>query len=92
MTLKSADSVKENEGFFPVECFNSLDIPEMPPQDLNFKKGCHVILLCNLDSEKGLCNGTRLIVHDISPRILTVYRSSDPNKAFLPMPRIDLMS
>ena len=33
-----------------------------------------------------------MIVHDITPRILTVYRSSDPLKTLIPIPRIDLVS
>ncbi len=81
ITLKSADTVEENEGLLlPLEFINSLDVPGMPLHELQLKKGCPVILLRNLDPEKGLCNGTRLIVHAISPRVLTVYRSSDPEK------------
>ena len=59
VTLNSADSVEESEGFFPLEYIHSLDIPGMPPHELRLKKGCPVILLRNLDPEKGLCNGLR---------------------------------
>jgi ATP-dependent DNA helicase PIF1 len=90
--LRSADSIEDNEGFFPLEYVNTIDIPGMPPHLLKLKKGCPVILLRNLDPEKGLCNGTRLIVHSITQRILTVYRSADPSKTLIAIPRIDLLS
>lgn len=38
ITLRSADSIEESEGFFPLEYINSLDIPGMPPHELKLKK------------------------------------------------------
>ena len=34
----------------------------MPPHELNLKDGCTVMLLRNLNSKRGLCNGVRLKV------------------------------
>ena len=42
----------------------------MPPHELKLKKNSIVMLLRNLDSNKGLCNGTRLIVKQIYKHLL----------------------
>ena len=64
----SADSVMEGEdtnpNLFPVEFLNSLNLNGVPVHELKLKKGMPVILLRNLDTRKGLCNGTRLIVRE----------------------------
>ena len=55
---------------YPPEYLNNLDIPGLPPHRLRLKPFCPVILLRNLDPSVGLCNGTRLRVLRISPRVL----------------------
>lgn len=59
-----ADSATDkNQQFtFPLEYLNSIDTGSLPPHTLNLKIGCPIMLLRNLDSSSGLCNGTRLIV------------------------------
>ncbi|CAJ0951221.1 unnamed protein product, partial [Ranitomeya imitator] len=47
---------------YPMEFLNSLMPGGMPPHRLNLKVGAVVILLRNLNSIKGLCNGTRIVV------------------------------
>ena len=42
----------------------------MPPHKLNLKDGCTVMLLRNLNSKRGLCNGVRLIVLNIYNSVL----------------------
>ena len=44
------------------EFLNSLDPSDLPPHNLKLKVGCPIMLLRNLDTANGLCNGTRLIV------------------------------
>lgn len=93
ITLRSVDSVEEDQGFFPVEYLNSLDLLGLPPHELKLKPGDPLVLLRNLDPIRGLCNGTRLIAASISPRVLQVYRScSDPTRTLIVLPRIDLIS
>ena len=45
---------------YPTKFLNSLDLPGMPPHNLQLKVGSPVILLRNLNPPR-LCNGTRVI-------------------------------
>lgn len=51
---------------FPMEFLNTLTPQSYPPHELHLKKGAIVMLIRNLRINKGLCNGTRLIVKDMS--------------------------
>lgn len=66
----SADSViseDPNDAInFTTEFLNGLTPSGMPPHTLLLKKGTIVMLLRNLNPKKGLCNGTRLIVEELS--------------------------
>ena len=72
--VDSADSVIQDEDAFlvPVEFLNGLNPSGFPPHTLRLKIGAPVMLLRNLDSANGLSNGTRMIVHKITPRLLDV--------------------
>ena len=92
--FESADSVHAPEGesasFFPVEYLNSITASGLPPHNLLLKVGAPVILLRTLNSQKGLCNGTRLLIDSIHTRILkvTILNGSHAgNEAWIP--RID---
>ena len=39
----------------------------MPAHELKLKKGMPLMLLRNLSPIEGLCNGTRLILHEVMP-------------------------
>ena len=75
-TLLSADSVQTQDGAvndyqpYPVEYLNSLRASGLPLAKLTLKPGCPIMLLRNLDPSKGLCNGTRMILNQIRPRVL----------------------
>ena len=63
------DNEEEAENY-PLEFLNSITPTGMPPHKLNLKINCMVMLLRNLCSKKGLCNGVRLKVLDIHTSVL----------------------
>ena len=69
--LMSADSVTTDDGLaYPVEYLNSLNVSGLPLAKLALKPGCPLMLLRNIDPTNGLCNGTRMILLRIKPRVL----------------------
>ena len=65
----SADRVvcddEEEAANYPIEFLNSITPSGMPPHKLILKPGAIIMLLRNINLKKGLCNGTRLIVHHL---------------------------
>lgn len=76
----SVDSVVEEAGAddgtsglnMPLEFLRTLNPPGLPPGDLQLKLGCPLILLRNLCPARGLCNRTRMILVQMSQRVLKV--------------------
>lgn len=60
----------DHSDVYPVEFLNSLVLSGLPLAHLKLKQGCPLMLLRNLDPSIGLCNGTRLILTEIRPRVL----------------------
>ncbi|XP_075188624.1 uncharacterized protein LOC142288848 [Anomaloglossus baeobatrachus] len=92
---KSDDSIdvdnEDEREHYPVEFLNSVTPSGMPSHILQLKIGTIVMLLRNLNTKQGLCNGTRLIVtgmysHLIQARVIT---GSAKEKEVL-IPRIDI--
>jgi ATP-dependent DNA helicase PIF1 len=54
------------------EYLRSMRISGYPPGELKLKLGCLLILLRNLAPERGLCNGTRMMLRHMTDRILEV--------------------
>ena len=73
-TYYSIDKVVEDDGNeannFSLEFLHSLTPSGMPQHEIKLKIGCPINLLRNLDSNSGLCNGTRLIVRQLGPRVI----------------------
>jgi PIF1-like helicase len=63
---------EQHEQDIPVEFLHSLNASGLPLAYLKLKEGCPIVLLCNLDSKQGLCNGTRAIIIRMSHCILEV--------------------
>ena len=62
------DGVDSND--ITLEFLNSLWPSGLPPHKLVLKKNAIVILLRNIDPEKGFCNGTRLRVLEMGTNVL----------------------
>lgn len=61
-----------NVSLYPTEFLNTIEDATVPAHKLRLKIGCIVLLLRNLDTTRGLCNGTRLRVDGFYPRMLKV--------------------
>lgn len=76
----------------PLEFLRSLNLNTLPPGELKLKKGCPIILLRNLSSAQGLCNGTRLIVTQMSSRVIEArIIGGDHDGEIALIPRISLI-
>ena len=88
---KSIDSVDSEDpevvANYPTEFLNACSVSGIPPYQLKLKVGAVVILLKNIDSSRGLCNGTRLIVKELLPNFIVATIAAGKNKGstvFLP--------
>jgi hypothetical protein len=65
---------------FPAEYLNRLQPSGMPPHDLTLKVNAVVMLLRNLEPEKGLSNGTRLIIERLLPNAIVARIISESHR------------
>ncbi|OWZ02609.1 Helitron helicase [Phytophthora megakarya] len=66
---------------------NSLNVSGIPPHKIVLKVGTPIIMICNLNSDAGLCNGTRLGVVSQRARSIETTVMSGPakgNTVFIP--------
>jgi ATP-dependent exoDNAse (exonuclease V) alpha subunit len=63
------DSEQHNRDV-PLEFLHTLNAFSLPISELRLKEGCPVIILRNIDTKRGLCNGTRATVLQMTPRVL----------------------
>ena len=70
----SADSIarpdETNSNLFSVDYLNTLSIQGLPEHILKLKVGAAIMLTTNMDPKSGLCNGTRLRLDVLSPKVL----------------------
>ena len=88
-TLDTND--EEERQNYPTEFLNTLNLSGMPPHELKLK-GVVVMLLRNLNSNKGLCNGTRMTVTRLNDNVIeaTVLTGKAKDTTVF-IPRIDLI-
>jgi hypothetical protein len=60
----------EAEGAIACEALNKIDFAGFPSHELELRVGAPVVLLRNLNIDQGLCNGTRIVIEDISPKAI----------------------
>lgn len=76
---------------YPPEFLHELTPSGMPPHKLLLKKGVIIMLLRNLNSKKGLCNGSRLTILELGIHFLKAEIISECNRGDVVfLPRIDL--
>ncbi|KMQ86402.1 hypothetical protein RF55_14615, partial [Lasius niger] len=77
---------------FPTEFLNSVTPSGMPVHQLKIKVNATIILLRNLNTKKGLCNGTRFIVTDLKPNLIYAEVLTGPSRGQIVfIPRIDFL-
>ncbi|XP_022038828.1 uncharacterized protein LOC110941494 [Helianthus annuus] len=75
------------EGLYSTENLNALKISGLPNHRLVLKVGVPVMLLRNIDQQKGLCNGTRLRITFLGKRVIEAEVISGGNigtRVFIP--------
>lgn len=75
------------ELLYPTEYLNTLTFPGLPPHNLHLKVGAPVMLLRNLNSAEGLCNGTRMIITQLLTKVIEakiITGTKISQKVFLP--------
>ncbi|XP_045031967.1 ATP-dependent DNA helicase pif1-like [Daphnia magna] len=72
---------------YRAEILNTFNVSGLPPHELKLKTGAIIILLKNITSRKGLCNGTRLIIRTLALNLTVADIAAGKNKGhtvFLP--------
>jgi ATP-dependent DNA helicase PIF1 len=93
----SIDSVEcddpHQQLMLPVEFLNSINMSGMPTHKLKLKRGVPILLMRNINSEEGLCNGTRLRVESLTRNCIhaTILTGARRGRAVL-IPRIPNIS
>ena len=98
-TFYSADKIIHEPGaddhsssFITPEFMRSINSSSLSLGELNIKIGCPLILIRNLSPSRGLCNGSRMIVIEMSQRILHICLiSGDHDGQLALIPRIALI-
>jgi ATP-dependent DNA helicase PIF1 len=90
-TYSSVDSAFNDAGIannaIPNEYLNTIVVPGIPLHQTTLKINCPIILLRNLNSHEGLCNGTRMVVTAMAERVIEaqiVTGTHASKKAFIP--------
>jgi ATP-dependent DNA helicase PIF1 len=75
------------EALYPTELLNTLSVTGLPDHILKLEIGAPVMLLWNLDPSRRLCNGTKLIVTQLTCRVIEgeiITRKAKGTKAYIP--------
>ena len=91
-SLKSSNTIiksnpKDIEEVTSVEFLEKIDVPGVPPHQLDLKVGCIVMFIRNVNFDSGIVNGRKGIVRAISPRIVDVEIIA-PGSPLVKVPRI----
>jgi hypothetical protein len=81
---KSVDTVSSEDpgevANYPTKFLNTISASGIPPHELKLKIGAIVMLLKNINSRQGMCNGTRLIVEDLRDNVILAVIAAGKHK------------
>ncbi|KAJ9183289.1 hypothetical protein P3X46_007166, partial [Hevea brasiliensis] len=72
---------------YPTEFLNTLNFNGLSPHELKLKVGSPIMLLRNINQAVGLCNGTRLIITQLTNKIIkekNITSSHEGEKVYIP--------
>ena len=72
MTVENCDNNSELATLLLPEYLNTLNPPSLPPYELRLRLYSVVMLIRNLSIHEGLCNGTRILILEITIYILQI--------------------
>lgn len=67
---KASMNPEDQHILYPTEFLNSMKFSGIPNHELELKVGAPIMLLRNLNPSRGLCNGTRLVLTQLSKWVL----------------------
>jgi len=87
----SSENIDELNLLYPQEFLHTLNFNGIPPHELKLKLGTPTMLLRNLNQSIGLCNGTRLIITQLTNKIIEgqIINSINIEKVYIP--RIEMV-
>uniref|UniRef100_A0A6N2MB69 ATP-dependent DNA helicase n=1 Tax=Salix viminalis TaxID=40686 RepID=A0A6N2MB69_SALVM len=83
----SSTESDDASSLYPIEYINQLEFNGIPSHELALKIGTPVMLLRNISPSIGLCNGTRLIITQLSSKVIQaqiITGSNIGNQVFIP--------
>ena len=92
-TYTSIDKVstEDDQTLYPEEFLNSIEASGLPQHTIGLKKNTVIILLRNMDTAKGHCNGTRYMVVDLNEFAIEARRlEALPEEENILIPRIPM--
>lgn len=69
-SIDCMDLEEAERDMFPVEVLNTIELASVPPHELRLRVGSVVMLLRNLDINRGLCNGVRMVVRRLQSHVI----------------------
>ncbi|OMO99938.1 DNA helicase PIF1, ATP-dependent [Corchorus olitorius] len=67
---ENSDAPNQDAVSYPSELLNKVSLPGVPSHELRLKIGCVVMLMRNINQVAGLCNGTRLVILQLTPFLI----------------------
>ena len=98
-TYLSADTICEieidanfDELIYSPELLNAYKISGLPNHNITLKVGVPVMLLRNIDHQRGLCNGTRLVISRLGDHVIEAkIKTGTHARKITYLPRMQLM-